>query len=213
MMLKGLKEVENLPNKGEKARNNLKALGREVEAVRIKLESIHSLFEHLPLDSKEKTASTKKKRSMFIKIPNRIEFNSHGFRFYVDFSMSLSKDIAGPEIEGIIIYGASRSLCFADCLLCTEKITQEQACKKCDRIARCDACEDKPLLRFTINRHGRIASIELDDEWWVTDTKMNEKGKVETSEKDQKNVTDLHYRAIDRIWGDAVDWTNENILP
>jgi hypothetical protein len=36
---------------------------------------------------------------------------------------------------------------------------------------------------------------------------------VETSEKDQKNVTDLHYRAIDRIWGDAVDWTNENILP
>jgi hypothetical protein len=211
MVDESIDDMKELPNKGERARNNLGALAEEAGVVGKKLKSIQSLLEHWVSNSEKGEPNTKKKRSMFTEIPNRIEFKLHGFLFYIDFSMSIGKD-SGPEVEGIIVYGTSRSLCFAECLY-PKKGAKNETCKFCERIARCDNLEDKPLLRFTIDRHGRIVSTELDDEWWVLDTRKDEKEHKETQKKNTKNIGDLHYRAIDRIWGDAVDWTNENILP
>ena len=138
-----------------------------------------------------------KKRTMVEKAQNRIEFNFNGLNFYIDFTLiSHGGDLT--DIRGSIIYGVNRTLCFADCI---HKKTKH---KICDIIARCDEFEDKPLFQFSVNRHGLIKSIgEIEDEWWVKDSKAISK----------KSVEDLHYRTLCEIWNEAIDWTNEIILP
>ena len=41
-------------------------------------------------------------------------------------------------------------------------------------------------------------SGELEGEWWI---------------EDNSNLLELHYRAMDLIWKQALDWSNENLLP
>ncbi len=189
--------------KGRKALNRLNAINKEINSISEQLKNIHQTlndifngkenFEKIdgmqlkPLESK-----INKKRSMITDIPDRIEFEFKDFNFYIDFITSSSDDPA--DLKGSIIYGTNKTLCFTKCIF-----PKKNKCENCERIVRCDRLEDKPLLQFTVNRNGLIkAGGDIDDEWWI---------------KEKEDLLDLHLRALDFIWGKALDWTNENLLP
>ena len=108
---------------------------------------------------------------------------------------------------GVIIYGTRRTLCFADCI---SPRNSNRECKSCQRVVRCDMREDKPLIQFTVTQHGMIQygmiqSIDkIEDQWWIED---------KTDPEDRSDLIELHYRAMDLIWKQALDWANEIILP
>ena len=135
-------------------------------------------------------------------VPNRIEFEYIGLDFYIDFTLLSFNGNDLTDIRGSIIYGVNRTLCFVDCIFL--ETNEETNDKSCDRIARCDKFEDKPLFQLSVNRHGLIKSSgELEDEWWVKDDKS----------KNKESLAELHYRTLCEIWNEALDWTNETILP
>jgi hypothetical protein len=42
------------------------------------------------------------------------------------------------------------------------------------------------------------SSGKLEGEWWI---------------KDKPDLDELHYRTLDLIWKEALDWANEIVLP
>ncbi len=101
------------------------------------------------------------------------------------------------NIKGSIIYGTSRTLCFSDCIY--PNLNKQNNCERCERISRCDGLEDKPLIYFEVTDHGMIKSSgKLEGEWWI---------------EDKSDLLELHYRALDLIWKEALDWANEIVLP
>lgn len=139
--------------------------------------------------------SGQKKRSMVAIAPERIEFNCNHLKCYIDFTVVASERDGQSNINGSIIYGTSRTICFLKCLF----PNKQKDCERCERIIRCDGLEDKPLISFKVTQHGMIKSSgKLEGEWWI---------------EDKSDLLELHYRALDLIWKDALDWTNEIILP
>jgi hypothetical protein len=202
-----------ISGRGEKARNNVDAARSDIKALYKVLGGIVKAYEFFNM------IEGKKRRSMVDVVPARIDLNENGLWFYIEFTLQATTSGEEQDIQGVIIYGTSRTLCFRNWPF-GEKLEDEIAQKMvdpmcCHRITRCDGLEDKPLLRLTVNRHGRIRSAEIDDEWWIVPLGMDdtEEEKLAKTSKNQDTLADLHFRAIDRIWGDAVDWTNENLLP
>ena len=141
--------------------------------------------------------SRQKKRSMAAIAPERIEFDFNSLKFYIDFTVVASEHDEITDIKGSIVYGTSRTLCFLNCIFPNRGTDDD--CKNCERIRRCDGLEDKPLISFEVSQHGMIQSSgKLEGEWWI---------------KDKPDLDELHYRAIDLIWKEALDWANEIILP
>ena len=140
--------------------------------------------------------SQKKQRAMIYGTPERIGFGFNHLKFYIDFTVVVSEGDDLTNIKGSIVYGTSRTLCFLECIF----PKKPNDCEKCERVVRCDGLEDKPLIHFSVTQHGMIQSSgELEGEWWI--------------EEDKSNLVELHYRALDLIWKQALDWSNENILP
>lgn len=199
--------------KGEKARNNVNAARSDIDALQKTLGRIVDVYKSFNMEEGGK------RRSMVDDMPARIEFNKNGLRLYIDFTLQAAHSGEDRDVEGVIIYGANRTLCFKNWPFGEKTDSglpqKTEDLRYCDRITRCDGFEDKPLLRFTVNRHGRIRSVEIDDEWWIVpeETNNTQDEKVDKEKKNREALSDLHYRAIDRIWSDALDWTNENILP
>jgi len=189
--------------KGKKAHNRLKAVNDEIDAIRRLFKAVKDSFITIfegksgfkQIDGLQLIKTEPKKiRSMIKHIPDRIEFGFRNLDFYIDFTVVTSTSEDTADIKGCMIYGVSRTLCFTKCIF-----PKRSRCKTCERIIRCDGLEDKPLLQFTVNRNGIVKSgSELDDEWLVTD---------------KEDLLDLHLRALDLIWGRALEWTNENLLP
>jgi hypothetical protein len=196
--------------KGKKALNKLNGFNKELESIRIQLKIasniLHEMINQIgkskdcdDMQSKTVEPNLNKRRSIVKDkdIPDRIEFEFMKLNFYIDFTVVTSSSDDLTDLKGSIIYGANRTLCFTNCIF-PEK---GKECENCERIDRCDRLEDKPLLQFTVNRHGLIKSAgELDDEWWI-------------KENENEDLLDMHLRAIEFIWGKALDWTNENLLP
>lgn len=135
-----------------------------------------------------------KQRSMVENIPKRIEFKFNSLKFYIDFTVMASERDDLIDVKGSIIYGTNRTLCFARC------ITPKKE-NKCQRTARCDNLEDKPLISFEVTQHGMIQSSgKLEGEWWIED-------------ESKSDLVELHYRTLDLIWKEALDWANEIIVP
>ncbi len=146
-------------------------------------------------ETPEKCKHKEKARSMVKGVPKRIEFGFNHLKFYIDFTVVVSEGDDLANIKGSIVYGTSRTLCFSECIF--PKKTNK--CKKCERIDRCDGLEDKPLINFSVTQQGMIqSSAELEGEWWIGD---------------KSNLLELHYRAMDLIWKQALDWANEIVLP
>ncbi len=148
-------------------------------------------------ETPEKCKHKIKARSMVKGVPKRIEFGFNHLKFYIDFTVVVSEGDDLANIKGSIVYGTSRTLCFSECIFPNSSTDDE--CKNCQRIKRCDGLEDKPLIHFLVTQQGMIqSSAELEGEWWIGD---------------KSNLLELHYRAMDLIWKQALDWSNENILP
>ena len=158
-------------------------------------ESISKCFVPKCLVKIGESKEPKKRRSMVDSAPKRIEFECNFLKFYIDFTIVVSEGDSPTNIKGSIIYGTSRTLCFSECIFPKES----NNCEKCQRLLRCDRLEDKPLIHFSVTRHGMIQSSgELEGEWWI---------------EDKSNLLELHYRVLDLIWKQALDWANEIILP
>lgn len=153
--------------------------------------------------------SVSKQRSNVKDMLDRIEFILfNGFKFYIDFTVEISKQDQKYDVKGIIIYGTSKSPCFIKCPYPkTTTVKADKTCDACDRTGRCDKLEDKPLLKFSVDRDGMIQSPDkFEDKLW----------KIDVEDKKDKNINsllDLHYQAIDHILEEAIYWTNENLLP
>jgi len=196
-----------LKGKGEKSRIRLHALENEISSAKTKLKTIHDellkIIEKKEGDIKKIEPQSTflgnlKRRSMLNDMLNRIEFEFNGLKFYIDFTLvPLERDDL-IEINGSIIYGTNKTMCFSECIYPAK--TNKNKCENCERIPRCDRLEDKPLIQFSVNRNGIIkCKDKLEDEMWTTE-------KIE-------DLLDLHYRTLDLIWKDALDWANEELLP
>lgn len=210
--------AEALSGKGKKASDRLDAISAQTEGIARRLQSaptaLASIIQERGTEQETKqNNAVPKKRSAVEGAPDRIEFMEYGLLFYIDFTFAASESEGLVNVEGCIVYGVSRPLCFAECIF----PKKEAECKNCDRVSRCDRLEDKPLVQFSINVHGIIRSSgKLDDQWRIHDTSKEDRTTAAKSNKimeNEKTLRDLHYRALDHIWKDALDWTNENILP
>lgn len=197
-----------LSGKGEKAFDRLKAIKDEADNIEGIISAIANCLAEvveearaeLEPDSEQERNKLQKLRGMISWLPKRIEFPCYGLSFYIDFTLLPSEAEDTTGLRGSIVYGTNRTLCFNECLF-----PQDGDCKLCQRIARCDGLEDKPLIQFTVDRQGIIRSTdELDDQWRIKDVKDADKN---------DRLRELHYRALDHIWRDALDWANENVLP
>ena len=220
--------AKSLSGKGKKAWDRLEVIDEQVKGVLSRLQEAQTTLSRITSEvkgDKEKEAREKgtelknkqdntipKSRSAVEGMPTRIEFPSYGLHFYIDFTVTASDRESLVNIEGCIVYGITRPLCFAECILPEGR----PKWAGCDRISRCDRFEDKPLVQFSVNRDGIIrSSDDLDDQWRILDTagKDDATARAENETENEKSVQDLHYRTLDHIWKDALDWTNENILP
>ncbi len=191
---------KNLTGKGKKAFHKLNVIDLDIKAINKQLNITHTAF--LKVIGREVLGS-QKKRSMINTAPTRIEFRHNELNYYIDFTVTTLENNGSLDVKGNIIYGATRALCFSDCAY----IMNNKKCKDCERIARCDRLEDKPIIQLLINQHGVIKSSgELDDEWFLEEGGRN---KV----NNEKTLLDMHYRALEIICKPALEWTNENILP
>ena len=187
--------ANNQTGKGKKAHHRLNAINKEIKEIKKQLDKARATL--------EKTANSvskdekKKRRSMVAIAPERIEFGFNSLKFYIDFTVVASERDGQSNIKGSIIYGTSRTLCFSDCIY--RNLNKQNGCERCERILRCDGLEDKPLISFEVTQHGMIQSSgKLKGEWWI---------------KDIPDLDELHYRTLDLIWKEALDWANEIILP
>lgn len=206
---------KNLTGKGKKAFNRLKDINSEINSIKGQLENANNTLAIIIKGDGETDLNSNKKRSMVKSIPKRIEFEFNNLSFYIDFTVIGSTGDDPTDLKGNIIYGAHRTLCFTECIFPLSNKNsnngndnnnttdnEKTECENCEKITRCDRLEDKPLLRFTVNRNGLIKeSGEIDDEWWIIKEKRNE------------DLFDLHIRAVDYIWWKALEWTNEKLLP
>ncbi len=210
--------------KGKKALNKLNAINDKIDSIKDCLRNASNIFKKIikndgefenikdmqrqPLES-----NLNKTRSMIKNIPERIDFEFGNLNFHIDFIVVASTSDDPTDLKGSIIYGTAKTLCFTKCIFQANNNkksnnnkdknnstnNENKECKNCERITRCDRLEDKPLLQFTVNRNGLIKAVgEINDEWWI---------------KEKEDLLDLHLRAVDFIWGKALEWTNENLLP
>jgi len=201
--------------KGKKALYRLTAVNLDVKEIKGILSTTRAnITEMLGQESKrsdpviefepESTQQKKppgKLRGMISSLPNRVEFTCNSLKFYIDFTLLATESDNSNSIKGSIIYGISRTLCFSDCIF--PKDTEK--CERCERITRCDGLEDKPMIQFTVERHGIVRSKgELDEEWRIVN---------EQDEESKKKLSEFLYCTLDYIWKDALDWTNERMLP
>ena len=199
---------KNLTGKGKKAFNRLKDINSEINSIKGHLENANNTLAIIIKGDGETDLNSNKKRSMVKSIPKRIEFEFNNLSFYIDFTVIGSTGDDPTDLKGNIIYGAHRTLCFTECIFPVSSNKdndndknnsaniENKKCKNCEIITRCDRLEDKPLLKFTVDRNGLIKSGEkMDDEWWI----------------EEEDLSDLHLRALDFIWGKALEWTNENL--
>jgi len=161
-----------------------------------------------PKPGKEK--NPKKCMSEIDAIPKRMEFKLINLKFYIDFTLIMSEKDAPADIKGCMIYGTYKSVCFAECIYYPQQKNKTNS-KCCDRIARCDGFEDKPLMQFSVDRNGMIESTgEFEDVWWMK-IKRDEQRDIE-DELFKDVLSELHFRTLALIWPKALAWTNENIL-
>ncbi len=194
--------------KCKKALHRLIALNEEIVAIEKQLKEAAEKLGELPNNTVEtlkyhevvpkclvklgKSKEPEKQRSMVDSAPKRIEFEFNWLKFYIDFTLVASERDGQNIIKGSIIYGTNRTLCFIF-------PNNQNKCKECQRTVRCDGLEDKPLISFEVTQHGMIQSGgKLEGEWWI---------------EDKSDLLELHYRALDLIWKEALDWANEIILP
>jgi len=181
---------EKLSKKGKIAEKKLDAIEKKMNSQMKDLDSISKILNEIikGIETKE----SKNKQNEVKKIPNRIKFGNNHIMFYIDFTVTMKESENLSTINGSIIYGTSRTMCFTEC-------PENYNRKECQRNVRCDHLDDKPLIEFTVGDEGLIKSSGgLEDEWLLDD---------------EESLREMHLRTMVHIWKDALDWSNEKLLP
>jgi hypothetical protein len=133
--------------------------------------------------------------------PERIIFcfaESLDFNFYIDFSISPSGGENPWDLEGNIIYGVYNKNKF--------DFRGEEKCKICGGKIVCNCVRTRSFLSLTINEHGLIESNDKLEENWILKLKTDDSLKVE---EDIKTVMEIHYKALEYIFLEALSFINE----
>lgn len=217
-------KIGDLSGKGKKAYHRLESLNSELAEMKSTLDVVQKIICTIATKY-EKCNSIGRTRSIVLKEIPRVVLSFIGLEFYIDFTISVSERDGSLELNGNIIYGTMRTQCYTNCtdpeIPDKDKKKKEEECMNCERISRCDGLDDNPILKFSLNRHGMIKSTELRDEWWIKETKKEgEEMVLLPTKKNPPNkdtleevLKDMHYRALDFIWKEALDWNNEIIMP
>lgn len=169
-----------------KAKAQLYARKKQIELTKKKLQCLAEALQSVKQLSGEMSPRTDAMRSMAEGMPPRLVFSCNGVNFHIDFSLVAD----GDSTVGTIVYGTSRTACYPDTVFCGASAEGKE--------------EERPLIQFMVNDMGRIrAKDKLDEEWWLS----------EDTKEVHKTVSELHFRVLEQIWADALNWTNENILP
>ncbi|MBT3293720.1 MAG: hypothetical protein HN919_03115 [Verrucomicrobia bacterium] len=164
--------------KCKKADQSLKALDAQVAAV---TEHLICVYDVLAGICKKKPKAKSHTRVQELK---QLPVKQGGLDFYIQFAL-VADD---AEIEGAIVYGASREPCYPNSLWPNPDKKQQE----------------RPLACFFLDSLGKVSiKGKLQDEWWLTGTEADTQAAVE----------EMHYRVLDMIWRDALNWTNEPLLP
>lgn len=194
---------EDMKPKGKTAYQDLRDLQIDVDDLTALLGNLKKiLIEVIEKESRDMGAEILEGEAQIVKskiskIPQRIRFICCNMEFYVDFTVTPVKRDDEIFCKGSIVYGTRRE--------------QYGASK--------NVPEDKPLVEFTINKHGMIESNgSIQGEWWIgkaynEESQTTEQQESKIRKKQMDHVSDLHFRALNTIWQDAVSWTNETILP
>jgi len=193
---------EPITKKGRQAFFKLEVINKQMEDLRKKLIQIEGfLVDHL----KASLIEPRRQRIFNSSVLKQMVFMYNGLRFYIEFTV-VASETDQNGLEGRIVYGTSKTVCFVEC--------PEETRLCCERVPRCDCLEDKPLIQFSVDQHGMIQSSgKLQDEWWVWDKDEAPADEKNSEKEDRKALLDLHYRALEAIWKEALDWVNEDILP
>ena len=193
----------NMKSRGKDAYQDLVDIKTEMQAITKLLENTRKLLvevidrESRDIDGKVLDGKAQIIGSKIIGIPQRLRFNSSNIEFYIDFTVSpLGRD---DEIlsKGSVVYGTRR---------------ERYGAGK-------NIPEDKPLIEFLINKHGMIESNGgIECEWWIggdyrEESKTKNKEEKETRKKQLDQVSELHFRALNHIWKEALEWANEIMMP
>jgi len=183
-----------MKSKGKDAYEYLRDIAGETSEIVNLLKNARELFiEVIEKESKDIGGEIDNCKAQIIgskikEIPPRLRFASCNIKFYIDFTVVPSGH--GDEIipRGSIVYGTRR-----------ERYGESQ-----------NIPEDKAFIEFFVNKHGMIESNGgIEGEWWIG----KECKEKETRDKQLDQVAELHFRALNHIWKDAVTWTNETLLP
>lgn len=192
--------------KCKKAMQSLRAVWQQASDVTERLVQAKKILHTTCSNDKEITDVTE------VQNPDRILFEYHGLRFYMDFCLLSDEN----DIEGAIVYGVMREPRYPYSLWIAPITDNKQSKKEPDTGSSKEKSkrEDKPLAHFAVNDLGKISiKGKLDDEWWLYDPKVDcDKDKDPLGDR-KKAVQEMHYRALDLIWRDALNWVNEPLLP
>lgn len=181
--------AEDETGKSKKARHRVEVIGKEqVKAVTEKLKKARGeLFEVV-----KKTSNPTETDKAPVSNLERIEFNCNEACFYIDFCLVSDDD----HLEGAIVYGALRAPRYPYSLWGSKKIK-----------------ENRPLFSLSVDEYGKIsAKGKLDDEWYFKSGAEKEEKENEKKEN-EKALKEMHYRVLDLVWRDALNWGNEALLP
>lgn len=186
------------------ARMKAKSLREDFEGIIKKLKTIREAL--VTKIEKDNDSLTVRPPRWDGEMPAGFRFKHIGMMFYVECGVTRSQD--ADSLDGLITYGVSRPKCFDRCPIEGETTKQEElnagqkkAAKErrygCERNDRCDHREDKPLFMLRVSRYGVIKDVPGIQGSWASDK--------------SERIIDLHYRVLEQIWKDALDWFNENM--
>ncbi len=169
--------------KCKKAKQSLKAMETQVDHVEEKMVEAYNVLIAIDNSGQGEIASGAK-----IKELGRINIPRNGVNLYIDFCL-VSDD---NNVEGAIVYGALRKPRYPHSLWPNANVEENW--------------ESRPLVCFSVDDLGKISNKgKLDDVWWLTH---------EGDDSDvTKAVKEMHYRTLDLVWHDALNWVSEPLLP
>lgn len=183
---RGAQEVRAKETGGcKKARKSLEAqIGSAEDVIMKPLRKAHSALMAI-LGQEEKTTGADKP----VVALERIGFDKGGLALYIRFLL-VSED---EDIKGAIVYGVAREPRYPYTLWSNSQGKEQW--------------EEKPLAFLSVDALGKISMKgKSNDQWWLSSSH-------DVDEDDEEVAAEIHYRTLDLIWRDALNWVNEPLLP
>ena len=186
---------KGLSGKALKADNNLRSGKKAFKDIDSVLKTIYKMLNQV-------IKGRKNEKSNKDNLPQRIKFpvnEKPSINFFVDFTIAPSGGENVWDLEGNIIYGVYNKNIYDH--------KKQTGCSICDETIICNCSREKILLILTVNEYGLIESKDKIEDNWSLNFKKVKKGKL--GEQNIKAIEEMHYRALEYIYLDALYFINE----